>query len=91
VAFTDESLVALSPQRHIDRIEAELVVAVGGRESPEFQRQSQSFVDALRDSGKSVRFIRAEALNHFEIVENLGDATGEIGAVAIELLGLKAQ
>ena len=89
VAFTEENVLALSPQRHIDRINAELVVAVGGRESPEFQRQSQSFVDALRDNGKEVRFVKAEALNHFEIIENLGDATGQIGAIAIELLGLE--
>ena len=89
VAFTEENVMALSPQRHIDRINAELVVAVGGRESPEFQRQSQSFVDALRDNGKEVRFVEAEALNHFEIVEDLGDATGQIGAIAIEKLELK--
>lgn len=88
VAFTEEIVMALSPQRHVDRINAELVVAVGGRESPEFQRQSESFVDALRDNGKEVRFVKAEALNHFEIIENLGDATGQIGAIAIDQLGL---
>mgnify|MGYP001816330277 FL=1 len=88
VAFTEASVDALSPQRHIDKINAELVVAVGGRESPEFQRQSQSFVDALRDSGKDVRFVRAEAFNHFEIVEDLGNAGGLLGAIPAEQMGL---
>ena len=91
VAFTEEIVMDLSPQRHLDRINAELVVAVGGRESPEFQRQSQSFVDALRDNGKEVRFVKAEALNHFEIIENLGDPTGQIGAIALEQLGLEPE
>ena len=91
VAFTEEIVMTLSPQRHVDRINAELIVAVGGRESPEFQRQSQSFVDALRDNGKEVRFVKAEALNHFEIIESLGDATGQIGAIAINQLGLEPE
>jgi arylformamidase len=91
VTFTAESVAALSPQRHIDRINADLVVAVGGRESPEFQRQSQSFVDACRDSGKNVRFVRAEAYNHFEIIEDLGNTRGEIGVIAVEQLAAEAK
>lgn len=91
VAFTEESVPALSPQRHLDRINAELVVAVGGRESPEFQRQSESFFQALREAGKEVRFVKAEAFNHFEIIEDLGNTTGQIGAIAIEQLGFEAE
>ena len=88
VAFTDANVDALSPQRHIDKINAGLVVAVGGKESPEFIRQSQSFVEALRDKGKDARLIYAESLNHFEIVENLGEVDGQIGAAALEQLDL---
>ncbi len=91
VAFTEAGVEALSPQRHIDKVNAELVVAVGGKESPEFIRQSKSFTEALRESGKDVRFIYAENLNHFEIVEDLGNANGQVGAAALELMGTAAE
>lgn len=44
VKFDDEVEAELSPQRHIENIQARLIVAYGSLESPEFKRQSQEFV-----------------------------------------------
>src|SRR5262252_9291231 len=40
VRFTDEIEQAMSPQRHLDRLRAPVVVTYGTYETPEFQRQS---------------------------------------------------
>ena len=48
VAFTDEMEEALSPQRHLSRIRAPIVLVYGTLETPEFQRQSRDFAAALR-------------------------------------------
>ena len=65
VKFTDEAEDALSPQRHIARIDAPIVLLYGSLETPEFQRQSKDFADALTRAGKSAEIIRAEGYNHF--------------------------
>jgi arylformamidase len=88
VSFTEESIAALSPVRHIDHLSAEVVVAFGTKESPEFQRQSLELVSALRRAGKPARLIEAKGMNHFEILEDIGDANGVVGHAALELMDL---
>jgi arylformamidase len=89
VAFTDEVEEALSPQRHVDRLTAPLIVAYGTRESPEFQRQSRDFVAALRAAGRPVTLIVAEDCNHFEILETLGDPGAPLGRALFQQMGLE--
>src|SRR5204863_6285128 len=55
VKFTDEVEQAFSPQRHIERVNAPIVVVYGSLETPEFQRQSRDFADALTRAGRSCR------------------------------------
>ncbi len=86
VAFTDHTVDALSPIRHLDNLEAELVLAYGSNESPEFQRQTLDFATALQNRGTEVRLIEATDLNHFEIVEDFSLSKGTIGSVVVELL-----
>src|SRR5262249_45999480 len=71
VKFTDEIEQALSPQRHLDRLNAPLVVAYGTLETPEFQRQSRDFAAAVKAAGKPVQLLVGEGYNHFEIPETL--------------------
>jgi hypothetical protein len=47
VAFDDATVAALSPMRHLDRLQAPLVVAYGTCETPEFQRQNREFAVLL--------------------------------------------
>src|SRR5256712_11486906 len=60
VKFTDEMEQALSSQRHLDRLNAPVVVAHGTLETPEFQRQARDFAAALKAAGKPVKFLVGE-------------------------------
>jgi arylformamidase len=88
VKFTDEAEEALSPQRHLARINAPIVLLVGSLETPEFQRQTRGFADALTRAGKSAELIYAEGYNHFEIAETLGNPYGPMGRAVLSLMKL---
>ena len=88
VAFDDTTVAALSPIRHLDRLQAPLVVAYGTRETPEFQRQNREFAAAVEAAGKRVRLVVGEHYNHFELPETLGNPYGLLGRATLELMGL---
>jgi arylformamidase len=88
VKFTDEMEERLSPQRHLERIVAPIVLAYGSHETPEFQRQSREFTHALRGAGKPVELIYAEGYNHFEIAETLANPFGFVGRAVLRQIGL---
>jgi arylformamidase len=88
VRFTDATVDALSPQRHVDRLTCPIMIAHGTLETPEFQRQARDFAAAARKNGKSVELLVAEGYNHFEILETLGNPHGFIGRAALELMKL---
>jgi arylformamidase len=88
ISFTDEMEAALSPQRHLSRIKCPVVIAYGSHETPEFQRQARDFAAALEAAGKSVRLLRAEGYNHFELPETLGNPHGLLGRATLELMQL---
>jgi len=90
VAFDDTTVAALSPIRHLDRLQAPLVVAYGTRETPEFQRQNREFAAAVEAAGKRVRLVVGEHYNHFELPETLGNPYGLLGRAALDLMGLTA-
>lgn len=83
VAFDDAMVRELSPVRHLDKLVAPVIVSYGTAESPEFQRQSRDFADALSSAGKRVQLIVGEGYNHFEIIETLGDPFGLLGHAAL--------
>jgi arylformamidase len=89
VAFDDATVAALSPIRHLDRLQAPLVVAYGTCETPEFQRQNRDFAAAVEAAGKKVRLLVGEHYNHFELPETLGNPYGLLGRAALELMGLR--
>jgi arylformamidase len=88
VPFDDHIEHTLSPIRHLDRIPCPVTVAYAERDSPEFQRQSREFAEALRRVGRLRRLIVAPGKNHFEIPETLARADGLLGAEALALMGL---
>lgn len=53
INFTDSVEEALSPQRHLDLLNAPVIVAYGTLESPEFMRQSREFAAAVQADGKT--------------------------------------
>jgi len=88
VAFTDEMVEALSPQRHIDHLSAPLVVAYGSYETPEFQRQARDFAVAVRDAGKPVELIVGDNYSHLELPETLCNPYGLLGSAVLAQIGL---
>jgi arylformamidase len=88
VRFDDATVAALSPIRHLDRLQAPVIVAYGTCDTPEFQRQNREFAAALEASGKQVRLLVGEHYNHFELPDTLGNPYGLLGRAALEMMGL---
>ena len=88
VKFTDEVEQALSPQRHLDKLHAPVIVAYGTLETPEFQRQSREFAAALRAAGKPVQLLVGEGYNHFELPETLANPYGLLGRAVLAQMNL---
>jgi arylformamidase len=90
VKFTDEMEEKLSSQRHLEKLNAPIIVAYGAQETPEFQRQGREFAAAVKAAGKPVELIVAEGFNHFEIQETFGNPYGIAGRAALALMQLKS-
>jgi arylformamidase len=88
VKFTDEIEQALSSQRHLDKLNAPIIVAYGTQETPEFQRQGREFAAAVKAAGKPVELIVGEGFNHFEMQETLGNPYGLGGRAALKMMNL---
>ena len=89
VNFDDATVQTLSSQRHLDKLNAPVIVAYGTRESPEFQRQGRDFAAAVKAAGKPVELIMGEGFNHFEMQETLGNPFGLAGRAALEQMQLR--
>jgi arylformamidase len=90
IKFTDEMEDAMSPQYQIDKLAAPVVVSYGTFESPEFQRQSRVFAEAVTRAGKPVELIKAFNYHHSEMAETLGNPYGPNGRAALALMKLGA-
>jgi len=88
VKFTDEIEQLLSPQRHLNNLNAPVIVAYGTLETPEFQRQSRDFAAAVKATGKPVDLLVGEGYNHFEIIETLANPYGLLGRAVLEQMKL---
>ena len=86
VKFDDRIVHELSPIRHLARVRCPVVVAYGERDSPEFQRQSREWAEALRGIGRLHTLIVGQGLNHFEMPEMLADPSSPLGRAARELM-----
>jgi arylformamidase len=86
--LTDEVEHKLSTQRHLDKLNAPVIVAYGTLETPEFQRQTRDFAAAVKAAGKPVQVLVAEGYNHFEIIETLANPYGLLGRAALEQMKL---
>jgi arylformamidase len=90
VKFDDATVAALSPIRHLDRLQAPLIVAYGTCETLEFQRQNREIAAAVEAAGRPVQLLVGENYNHFELPETLGNPYGLLGRATLELMDLTA-
>ena len=78
----------LSSQRHIGMSHTPLVITCGMVETPEVQRKSRNFFEAVRAAGKPVKIVAGTAYNHYETQETLGSPYGFMGRAALEMMNL---
>jgi arylformamidase len=78
----------MSPQRHIDKLNAPIVVTYGTLETPDFQRQSRDFAAAVKEAGKPAALIEAPNYAHLEMAESLGNPYGPNGRAALAMMQL---
>jgi arylformamidase len=88
VKFTDAMADAMSAQRHIDKLQAPVVVTYGTFETPDFQRQSRDFAAAVKAAGKPVQLIATPNYAHLEMAESLGNPYGPNGRAALTMMKL---
>lgn len=88
IKFTDAMEDAMSPQCHVDKLGAPVVVTYGTFETPEFQRQSRDFAAAVEAAGKPVELIEATNYAHQEMAETLGNPYGPNGRAALAMMKL---
>jgi len=85
VIINDVEEDALSPIRHLDRLQCPLIVAIGEGETDEFKRQAREFAAA---SGS--RFVELEGLNHFEVIATLADHRSSLARAVLKQMSLAA-
>jgi arylformamidase len=88
VKFDDRIEHELSPIRHLARLRCPVVVAYGTNDSPEFQRQSREWAEALRAIGRLQALVVGEGLNHFELPETLADPSSPLARAVLTMLNL---
>lgn len=90
VKFDDAMEQTLSPQRHLEKLVAPMIVVYGSLETPDFQRQSRDFAEAVRKAGKPVQLVVCQGYNHFEVMETLANPYGQAGRAALDQMRLPA-
>jgi hypothetical protein len=75
----------MSPLHHLAPGSAPLILAYGGDELPELQRQSETFAAARVRAGLPGRLARLAGHNHFTILEELANPEGALTALVREL------
>lgn len=84
--LTPHDVDALSPLRHVASAPKQLIVACGGGELAELQRQSKEFADARAAAGLPGQFVRLPGCNHFTILDELTDPAGALARLAKDLV-----
>jgi arylformamidase len=88
VNFTDAIVDAMSSQRHLDKLNAPVIVSYGSLETPDFQRQSRDFAAAVKAAGKPVQPIEGLNYTHAGMCESLGHPYGPNGRAALAMMNL---
>ena len=78
----------LSPLLDLPRRSMPLMLACGGDELPELQRQSATFAAARMNAGLPGRLVSLSGHNHFTILEELASADGKLTSLVRELMAI---
>lgn len=76
--LTPESAVAESPALHWPHLPIPMTCWVGGKELPEFIRQSELLVTMWGGLGADINLVVDKARHHLDVIDGLGDKTAPI-------------
>ncbi len=86
VKLSPEEVPDLSAILRPEKVGAPVTLVYGEKETPEFRRHPKAFAQALAAAGKSVRLVEIAGVNHFEVLQQLGDPQSELSRLALELM-----
>jgi arylformamidase len=86
VMITGEEERLLSPRRNVERYQTPFVVISAEHDTDEFRRQSDEFAAALKHTGRPVERMLFPGVNHFELIDTLGDAGSALSRFLISRL-----
>lgn len=86
VKVSQAEIAALSALRHLDKINCNVIVVNGDRESPEFQRQSAEFSTVLAGMGRLAGRFVLPGKNHFEVPEELNSASTDVSKATLAMM-----
>lgn len=86
VQLSADEVEALSAILRPGRIGAPLTLVYGDKETPEFRRQPRAFAAALGVAGRHAAVIEVPGVNHFEILQQLGDPDSRLARTALGLM-----
>ncbi len=70
------------------RTDSPLSTVVGSEESEEFRRQSLDFTDKWQGQGARIEYVELSGLNHFTILDRMGETGDPLTGVMLRHLGL---
>ena len=88
VGLTEDSAQANSPLFKKPASNAPAIIAYGGAESDEFERQANALASAWAKEGAPTEVINIEGRNHFTALNALAETDAPLYAAALRLLGL---
>lgn len=79
-----------SPQHHVPKTAAPLILSVGGIESPEFHRQQDDYAQAWRAQGLECRVVTQDGGHHFDMIDRWSDENHPLFKAFMEMIASHA-
>ncbi|MDE0306909.1 MAG: alpha/beta hydrolase [Albidovulum sp.] len=86
--ITEDTFRDVSPKYRPPDPAIPLVVAVGGRETSEWIRQTEDMLAVLKDQGSSVKYLKPDYDQHYSILFSLGNPMTELCSSMLTQMGL---
>ena len=86
--LTEDQVVRQGPIHALPIGEAPLIITVGGDETDEFHRQTEVYAEKCRSKGLIPDVLKLAGINHYTIVDALGDPNHELTRAIHAQMGL---